>query len=98
MSTNVERRLRVVWLALVAVTLISWWIGSSRGQHELSSNAPITYAVLLIAAIKIRVIISEFMEVRHAPAWLRRLTDGWTAFITVALLAIYSLKLSMPPV
>ena len=58
----------------------------------------ITYAVILIAAIKVRVIVREFMEVRHAPNLLRRLTDGWTVFITVALLAIYSLKLSMPPV
>ena len=98
MSTNAERRLLFVWLALVAVTLVSWWIGSHHGQREFRSSALITYGVILIAAIKIRVIVTEFMEVRHAPGSLRRLTDGWIAFITVALLAIYSLKLSMPPV
>jgi hypothetical protein len=98
MRANGERRLLFVWLALVAVTLISWWIGSSHGNHEFRSSALITYAVVSIAAIKIRVIVGEFMEVRHAPNSLRRLTDGWTIFIVVALLAIYSLKLSMPPV
>jgi apolipoprotein N-acyltransferase len=98
MSANGERRLLLVWLALVAVTLVSWWIGSSHGDGEFRSNALITYGVLLIAAIKIRVIVREFMEVRHAPHSLRRLTDGWTVFVIAALLAIYSLKLSMPPV
>ena len=38
MSTNVERRLLVVWLALVAVTLISWWIGSSHGHRRIHAQ------------------------------------------------------------
>jgi hypothetical protein len=98
MDKSVERRLRLVWLALVAVTLISWWLGSSHGQPEFRSSAPITYAVLLIAALKVRVIFGYFMEVRHAPVGLRRLTDGWIALVVVALLVIYSLELSMPAV
>ena len=98
MRTKVESRLLVVWLALVAVTLMSWWIGSSHGHHELRSSALISYGVILIAAIKMRVIVRSFMEVEHAPDLLRRLTDGWIAFLVVALLAIYSLKLSMPAV
>jgi hypothetical protein len=98
MGASVEKRMLVVWLGLVAVTLMSWWIGSSHGQIEFRSSALITYGVISIAAIKIRVIVREFMEVRHAPILLRRLTDGWTVFVIAALLAIYSLKLSMPPV
>ncbi len=98
MSTNAEKRLLVAWLALVAVTLISSWIGSSHGHGEFRANPLITYGVILFAAIKIRVIVREFMEVRHAPRLLQRLMDGWTVFLVVALLAIYSLKLSMPPV
>jgi hypothetical protein len=98
MTANAERRLLVAWLALVAVTLVSWWIGSHHGHSAFRSSAAITYGVILIAAIKIRVIVREFMEVGHAPRLLRRLTDGWTIFLIAALLAIYSLKLSMPPV
>jgi hypothetical protein len=98
MRANGDRRLFLAWLALVVVTLVSWWIGSNPGHHELGSSAPITYGVILFAAIKLRVIVREFMEVRHAPALLRRLTDGWTLFVIAALLGIYSLKLSMPPV
>ena len=98
MGTNVESRLRAVWLALVVVTLISWWIGSNHGHYEFRRSAPITYAVLLIAAVKMRMIIRHFMEVRHAPGALRRLTDGWIALLVIALLAIYSFELSMPAV
>src|SRR5262245_6867981 len=98
MSTKCEQRLLLVWVALVAVTLISWWIGSKHGNGEFRNSVSITYGVLLIAAIKIRVIVREFMEVRHAPNLVRRLTYGWTVFVMIALLAVYSLKLSMPPV
>jgi hypothetical protein len=80
------------------VTLISWWIGSNRGHGELTSSALITYGVLSIAGIKVRVIAAEFMEVRHAPSVLRRSIDGFTIIVVGALLAIYSLNLSMPPV
>ena len=98
MSAEGEKRLLLVWSALVAVTLVSWWIGSKHGQDELRSSALVTFSVLSIAAIKVHVIVREFMEVRHAPHLLRRLTDGFTVFVVGALLAIYALNLSMPPV
>jgi hypothetical protein len=44
---------------------------------------------LLIAALKVRIIIMEFMEARHAPALLRRLIDAWLALLMVTLLALY---------
>jgi hypothetical protein len=42
-----------------------------------------------IALIKVRIIFREFMEVRHAPAWLCRLTDAWVVLIGVCLLGSY---------
>jgi hypothetical protein len=39
--------------------------------------------------IKFRIIMREFMEVRHAPPLLRRLTDILVAVIAVALLGTY---------
>jgi Prokaryotic Cytochrome C oxidase subunit IV len=98
MSASGERRLLLVWAALVVVTLVSGWIGSRHGQDDLRSSALVTCSVLSIAAIKVRVIVREFMEVRHAPSLYRRLTDGFTVFVVGALLAIYALNLSMPPV
>jgi apolipoprotein N-acyltransferase len=100
MSANRQdnRHLSTIWLALSAVTLLSWWIGSSHGEQALTRNIVITYGVMLIAAVKVRLIVSHFMEARHAPLRLRRWMAGWLAFTIVALLAIYSLKLSIPPV
>jgi len=89
MSTAFGRRTTSVWLALSAITLISWWIGSRRGHHEFRLNAVVTLSVLLIAAIKVRIIMREFMEVRCAPNGLRYLTDAWLAVLFIALSVIY---------
>ncbi len=97
MRASSEGRLQVVWGTLVAITLLSWWIGSKHGHDELGRNALISFAVILIAAIKIRMIIREFMEVREAPKWLQRLTDAWILFVVFTLLGIYTLRLSVPP-
>jgi hypothetical protein len=92
-----EKTLAITWIALSAVTLAAWWLGSNSAGAP-ASNAAITYAVILMAGIKVRVIVSYFMEARHAPARLRRWLDGWLVVTIVVLLAIYSLRLSIPPV
>ena len=43
----------------------------------------------MIALIKVRVIMREFMEVRHAPPLLCRLTDLWVVSTGVSLLGAY---------
>jgi hypothetical protein len=47
--------------------------------------------VLAIAAVKTRFVIREFMEVRAAPHWLRRATDGWLAVLMAAIIGLYLL-------
>ncbi len=44
---------------------------------------------IVIALVKVRIIFREFMEVRHAPALLCRLTDAWVALMAVSLLGSY---------
>jgi len=90
MSTAFDRRLLGVWLALSAITALSWWIGSHHGHDAFRLNAAITFSVISIAVVKVRIIMREFMEVRQAPALLRRLTDVWLLFTAVALLGIYT--------
>ena len=91
MIAALKTRLSLVWLLLSAITVMSWWIGSRHGQPSFVSNAVISYSVILMAALKIRVIVSEFMEVRHAPPLLRYLMDAWLALLVLALLSIYSI-------
>jgi hypothetical protein len=90
-SSRSEKRLLVVWLALSAMTLTQLGVGSVAGRDVLRPNAAITASAIVIALVKVRVIIREFMEVRHAPAWLCRLTDLWVGFAGVSLLGGYFL-------
>jgi cytochrome c oxidase subunit IV len=94
-NTGVEKRLLVVWLALSAITMVSVWIGSLDGQHALRPNAAATSSAIVIALVKARVIFQEFMEVRHAPVLLGRLTDLWLVVTGVSLLGCYFFGLAL---
>ena len=95
MNAGLNRRLLTVWLALSAITAISWWIGSPHGHDAFKLNAAITFSVIAIACIKVRFFMREFLEVRQAPALLRRLTDVWLLFTAVALLGTYCVGLML---
>lgn len=84
-----DKRLAIVCLILTGVTLLSWWIGNSHGHHAFALNAGITCSVILIAALKVRIIAWEFMELNHAPLRMQRVADGLLAALVIALLAIY---------
>ena len=43
----------------------------------LVASTAVTVAAICLALVKVRIIMREFMEVRHAPPLLRRLTDLW---------------------
>ena len=94
MSIGFEKRLLVVWLALSAITMVSVWIGSRDGQDVLEPNAVATSSAVVIALVKARFIFQEFMEVRHAPVLLGRLTDLWLVVTGVSLLGCYFLGLA----
>ena len=89
MSITPATRLTLTWFALVAVTLLSWWIGTRHGEAPFMPSAALSLGVLLISAVKVRVILREFMEVRHAPVLLKRVTDVWLALLFVAMIAAY---------
>jgi hypothetical protein len=84
-----EQRLIFVWLALSAITLAQLGLGSLGAQDALTPNAAVTTSAIVIALIKVRVIMREFMEVRHAPVSLSRLTDLWVVLTGVSLLGAY---------
>jgi hypothetical protein len=78
----------VVWAVLTAVTLTSWLTARDGGSaHQL--NVAVTVVVLGIAAVKAFLVIWLFMEVRHAPAWLRATMTGWLTGLFGLLLVFY---------
>lgn len=91
MSITPATRLTLTWFALVAVTLLAWWIGTRHGEAPFVPSAALSLGVLVISAVKVRVILREFMEVRHAPALLKRGADVWLAALFAAMTAAYLL-------
>lgn len=94
MSKAIEAHLFRVWLALSGITLLSYWLGS----ESAGGGALVSYAALLMVAIKVRVIASEFMEARRASTKLQLAMDAWLFVLLAALTAIYTFKWHMPAV
>ncbi len=90
METLGKKRLVVAWLVLVAITLIYFWVDNSADDSGvLVASTTVTVLAIFLALVKFRVIVREFMDVRHAPPLLRRLTDLLVAVIAVSLLGTY---------
>lgn len=79
-----SRRLAYVWLALCALTVVSAVAAATAGEgHQVA----VGLVVLLIGAFKVRLVLQDFMELRHAPRWLGRITDVWLGAV-VAFVAV----------
>lgn len=89
MNAVSEKRLLAVWLALSAITLVSLGMGLLDDSAALTPNAVVASSAILIALVKTRIILREFMEVRHAPVLLGRITDLWLLVTAVCLLGAY---------
>ena len=60
------------WLVLIAATLVSWVVGADHGTGSMAA-----VVVLAIAAIKVRLVGLDFMELRHAPIPLRAAFESY---------------------
>lgn len=75
----------LVWLFLMAATCVTTW-GLSKDQFTASVA---TLSIILIAAIKIRLVLLHFMELRHAPLPWRLLLEAWVLVVTGAIAGFY---------
>ena len=76
--------LEIGLIALLALTLGAWLVG-----HNISA-AWVTGCVLAMTFIKGQWLIDEFMELRHAPQWLRWVVSGWLVLI-VGMTALFNM-------
>ena len=88
MLTYVRNPLTVVWALLTTVTVVSWLTARGGGAAHVL-NPLVTVVVLLIAAVKAHLVIWHFMEVRHAPTWLKATTTAWVIVLFAGLLGFY---------
>jgi cytochrome c oxidase subunit 4 len=88
MTSLIRNPLTIVWALLTTVTIVSSLVTLDGGaSHQI--NTTVTTVVLLIAAVKVFLVIWHFMEVRHAPVWLKLTTSGWVLALFALLLGFY---------
>ena len=76
-----------VWLLLMAATIVTTWVLSKDGLPTRMA----TVAIVVIAAVKVRLVLLHFMELRHAPLPLRLVFEAWTLAVTGAIVTLYLL-------
>lgn len=76
MNTVVRTNATLVWLALCALTIVSWVLGTSHGfGHD--QHVPASVVILVVAVFKVRLVGLYFMELKAAPIALRGLFEGY---------------------
>ena len=77
-------RAGLTWLLLIAATIVSWAVGAEHGTGSV-----VAVVVLAIAAIKVRLVGLDFMELRHAPIPLRAAFECYCVGMWALLSALY---------
>ena len=80
----VRGRAAVSWVILIVATLVSYGLGADHGAGSAAA-----VAVLGIAAIKIRLVGLDFMELRGAPIPLKALFEGYCLVLWAVLSGLY---------
>lgn len=92
MSAHSRNLLVLVWAFLTVSTIVSWWM-SRDAEITHQFDTAVTSGVLLIAAIKAKFVIDHFMEVRHAPTWLKRTMNAWLILLFALLFGVYFMSI-----
>jgi len=85
-------RATLVWVILVAATGLSWEMGHGLGTASVRLA---DVGILVIAFLKVRLVILEFMELRGAPTFMRLAGEIWVVTICTTLIALF-LKAPLP--
>jgi len=76
------------WVVLVIATITTWYLGEVGAAGTFA-----IVAMLLIAFVKGRLVILDFMELREAPTLWRALLEGWLIFVSSMILLAYWISL-----
>lgn len=75
----------LVWLFLMAATIVTTW-GLSKDTFDPQWA---TVAIMVIAAVKVRMVLLHFMELNHAPIPLRLVFEAWVVVVTAVVVGFY---------
>ena len=86
MTTLLRSRITLIWFLLVGATALSLEMGHGVG-FENPRHASV--AIIVIAFIKVRFVILEFMEIRHAPRFMRLVGEVWIVAVCATLIGLF---------
>ena len=74
-----------VWLTLVAATFLSRWLATD----EAHGGDLIAVVILVVAAVKIRLVGMHFMELNNAPRLLRGMFELYVAALLAGMVGFF---------
>jgi caa(3)-type oxidase subunit IV len=80
-----RERITIVWLVLMVATCVTTW-GLSK---DLFTPRVAVTGTFLIAALKVRYVMLDFMELRHAPTPARVFFQAWMAVVVLVILGFW---------
>lgn len=83
-SSVMRTRAFFTWLILMVATAVSFAVGAEHG-----TGSSVVVIVLAIAAIKMRLVGLDFMELRHAPVPLRAAFEAYCFVVWAVLSGLY---------
>ena len=83
--TVLRERVTWVWLGLVILTCVTTW---GLSKDVLSPGVAVT-GIFLIAAVKVRYVILDFMELRDAPVRVRAAFEAWPFVVAAVILIVW---------
>jgi hypothetical protein len=86
MRNLLRSRITFVWALLVGATLLSWELGHGLGVPDARMAGSL---ILLVTMVKVRFVMLDFMEVRHAPPWMRIGAEAWMVALAALLVALF---------
>ena len=81
-----RERVTMVWFGLILLTCVTTW-GLST---DLFSPPVAVVGIFLIAAVKVRYVMLDFMELRHAPIPVRAVFEAWPFIVAAVILGFWS--------
>lgn len=80
-----RERLTIVWAALMTATCASTWLLSKDAfRPEIA-----VVGIFGIAAVKVRYVLLDFMELRTAPRTARVVFQAWIVLVTALILGFW---------
>lgn len=79
-------RATLLWFVLVAATVLSWEFGHGIVLDNIRDAG---VAIIAVAMVKMRYVILDFMELRHAPMIARVLCEIYCAVLCLVLVALF---------